>query len=90
MANPKFQWYLPDGVTADADESFAPVNGIPTTPVERRLYNDFGGAEGSVDSEDFLITAVSRSTGIGDYSMDDELAASGWIEIRLTGSGGTG
>lgn len=90
MANPKFQWYLTDGVTADADESFAPVNGIPTTAIERRLYNDFGGAEGSVDSEDFLITAVSRSTGVGDYSMDDELAASGWIEIRLTGSGGTG
>jgi hypothetical protein len=90
MANPKLQWLLTDGVTVDASESFAPENGIPGDPVARRLYNDWDGSVGSVDSGDFLITAVSRSTGVGDYSADDELAASGWIEIRLTGSGGTG
>jgi hypothetical protein len=90
MANPKLQWLLTDGVTVDASESFAPENGIPGDPVARRLYNDWDGSVGSVDSGDFLITAVSRSTGVGDYSADDELAASGWIEICLTGSGGTG
>ncbi len=90
MADPKFQWYMPDGTTLDADEGVAPVNGTPTTPFERRLYNDNGGVLGSVDSGDFVVTAVSRTTGVGDYTMDDELAASGWIEFRLTGSGGTG
>ena len=90
MANPKFQWYMTDGTTPDADEGLTPLNGTPTTPFERRLYNDNGGVLGSVDSGDFVITAVSRSTGVGDYTMDDELAASGWIEFRLTGSGGTG
>ena len=90
MANPDWGWFETDGTTANAVQSWTPLNGTPTTEIERRLYNDNGGGAGSVDSGDFVLTAISRPAGVGDYTMDDELAAGGYIEVRLTGSGGTG
>lgn len=90
MANPAWAWYEDDGVTPNAVQSWSPVNGTPTTETVRRLYNDIDGTALSVDSEDFLLTAVSRPSGVGDYTMDDELAANGYIEVRLTSYGGAG
>lgn len=87
---PVWAWYEADNVTPNATISFAAVNGTPGTPIERHLFNDFAGAEAASDSEDFLLTVVTRPAGVGDYTMEDDLAANGWVEVRLTGSGGTG
>lgn len=84
-----FAWYENDDVTPNATLSYNPTNGTPSGATERHLHNDFD-ASGDDDSEDFLITVLSRPSGVGDYTMTDELAAGGYVEGRLIGSGGTG
>lgn len=86
----EWAWYHSDDVTPNASASFTPTNGTPTAAVERHLYNDYDSLLGATDSEDFLITGISRPAGSGEYTDSDALAAGGYIEIRLIGSGGTG
>lgn len=83
------QWYDSTGVTAQPTLTFAPVNGTPTAWQTVRVYNDHDSG-GASDSREILLTAFSRNTGSGSYSQDDDVALNGWIEVRITGSGGTG
>lgn len=90
MSDPAWAWYEDDGTTPAVAPSLAPLNGVATDPVTLRLYNDIDGSAGSVDSEDFLLTILSRPKGVGEYTMEDDLSAGGYGEIRLTDYGGTG
>lgn len=82
----EWEWRESDNVTVNSTVSFAPVNGTPTAETARFLNN----TSTTDDSGDFLVTGVSRPAGVGDYLSTDALAALGYIEVRLTGSGGTG
>lgn len=83
-------WFEDDDSTPSGTLSFAPTNGVASDAQERHLIND-QDASGDDDSEDLLITAMSRNGGTSDpFTFEDELAANGWIEYRLIGSSGTG
>lgn len=86
----EWAWYDSDDITPNATASYTPTNGTPSAIEERHLFNDYGSLLGATDSGDFLLTVISRPSGIGDYTMDDALAAGGYVEIRLIGSSGTG
>lgn len=83
-------WYDSDDITPNATASYTPTNGTPSAVEERHLFNDYGNLLGATDSEDFLLTVISRPAGVGDYTMDDALAAGGYVEVRIIGSSGTG
>lgn len=90
MSNPIWKWLEDDGVTENATFDFAPVNGIPTDPIVRRLYNNPDAEAGGAGSGDFLITVLSRDAGVGAFTASDELAANGFIKVQIVDSGGTG
>lgn len=77
------KWYEDDDTTPLGTLSFAPNNGVQTDPQEIHLSND-----GTTESEEMLITAVSRPAGSGDFSTLDEAAANGYVKIRLIGQSG--
>lgn len=90
MPAPKLRWYTADDTALAGAVSIEHTAGIPTTAVQRNLWNDKGGSTGSDDANELRIFALSRDTGVGYYSVDDEIAANGWIEVRAIGSGGPG
>lgn len=81
-------WFEDDGVTPNDFITYTPTNGVPTDPVVRRLYNNQPGDPGFTASGDVLLTLLSRNTGVGDFTAEDELAANGYVKARIVGSGG--
>lgn len=85
----KWAWYNPAETVETSSLSFAPTNGVASAAQELHLANDLDGTGPATASEDILVTALSRNAGVGDYTMDDEIAANGWLEVRLIGTTGS-
>src|SRR5688572_14984095 len=85
----RWEWYNPAETVVTSFLSFAPINGVATAAQELHLANDLDGTGPATDSEAFLVTALARNAGVGEFSTDDEIVANGWVEGRLIGTTGS-
>ena len=90
MAAPKLRFYDSGDVAEASTLTFAPTAGTPTAAQELHLWNDEDGTAGSDTATEVRITALARTQGDTNYTQNDEVLTSGWLEVRAIGANGTG
>jgi hypothetical protein len=91
MPNPLIRWYNDDDVAESGELQFLDaVGGIATAAQEKHVWNDKGGTTSADTATEVEFWALSRDVGETEYSLDDDAARDGWLEMRMIASAGTG